>query len=101
MNSTNKQSGMTIVEVVLIAVIVGMVGFVGYWVYDANKTSERQFKQSATDTSNKSTESSDLQNASEIKSTADLNAAESELDQVNPDDSAPDETQLDGQMGAF
>lgn len=80
---------MAAVELVLILLGLVLIGFAGYKVYDARQSADRQLDQSTSESS------------SETTSSADLDTAESTLDQVNPDDSNSELSELDSQLSGF
>lgn len=95
MNSFTHQKGFSIVEIVLVVVIIGVIGFLGYTFYhnyQAGKTPVADSSQSATAT--------DVASSPDITSTADLDKAQSVLDQTNPG-SSTDASQLDSELSNF
>lgn len=102
MKARKNQSGIAILEVVLILVIVGIIGFVGFRVFDAKKSADESLRQAdATSTVNKPQLDSSAPTVAPVKSTSDLDSAGKTLDSVNPDDGNTDATQLDSQMSGF
>lgn len=99
MKTQSRRTGFSIVEIVVVAAVLAIIGLLGYTVYknNANKTASTgtsQTTQAATAT--------DVKPASAIKTTADLKAAASTLDQTDPSGSNnTDASQLDSQLSAF
>lgn len=91
-----NQSGIVVLELLLILLGLALIGFVGYRVYDARKAADKQFDQSTS----QSVPVEDS-NTPEIKNATDLNEAEQSLNQINPDDSDSDASQLDSQIDSF
>lgn len=93
MRNNTKQSGVAAIELVLILLALILIGFVGYRVYDARQTADEQLNQSATGPGGGQ--------SSGTRSSADLNLAETSLDQVNPEDSSSELSELDSQLSGF
>lgn len=95
MKVRKNQSGFSGVEVVLLLVIVAIIALVGYKVYTTSNSTNNLNDQSASE------QVAQPSSTSPINSTSDLNKAEQELDQVNPDDNSADSAQLDSQLSSF
>lgn len=96
MRIRNNQSGMAIVEAVLILVIVGLIGVVGYKVYSTKQNADESAVNSSA-----AQAVTPAANVSKINSTADLDKAEQTLDATNPDDSTADLDSMNSQLNAF
>jgi cytoskeletal protein RodZ len=87
---TNKQSGFAVLELVLVFVGLAIIALVTFHVLSARQASDQPPTASQTNTA-----------PSDIKSDADLAAAEKELDKENLDAETSDEAQLDAELANF
>lgn len=94
MDLPKKQQGFAILEGLLILVIVGLVAFVGYRIYSMRNSINKQ----DTSTASQKTSAGQVPN---INSSDDLSSAEQAVNQVNPDDSNSDLSQLDNQAASL
>lgn len=96
MTSIRKnQEGFSGVEWLLVMVIVALIALVGYKVYTTSNSTNNLNDESA------SQQIAQPGSTTSIDSASDLNKAEQELDQVNPDDNTADSSQLDSQLATF
>lgn len=89
-----SQSGFSIIEVGIVIAVIGIIGLLGYTFYtnQVNKTNNTDQQTSQTETT------SDVKTAPQITSAADLDAAETALDQTDP---SADTSQLDAEVANF
>lgn len=80
-----KQNGFTIVEGVIIVVVIAIAGVVGYVAW--NKFAAKDDNTASVSTKTTSTKTSEEQEATPIKSSADLDKATSTLNSTSLDDS--------------
>lgn len=95
-----NQTGFSIVELVIVLVVVAIIGALGYVYYNGqlSKTASNDSGQASTE----STTASDVKSAPQINSAADLNSAETVLDQTDPGSSSNTDTgQLDAELANF
>ena len=99
MRVRNNQSGFSIIEIAIVVVVIGIIGFLGYTFYN------NQMNKTASDDSGKTSQSataSDVKSAPAVNSVADLNNAETVLDQTDPGGSnSTDADQLDAELSNF
>lgn len=95
MSFRNRQSGFSAVELVIVVAVVGVLALVGYMVIN------RQGGNPVANTGNQQPAATDdVPAAPEIKSSEDLDKAESTLDGMNTD-STSDSSQLDSELNSF
>ena len=103
MKSLNKQSGFSAPELLLVLLIAAIIGVVGYYVYDVKKSTDESnansiAAQQTPAASKESTEAKNVTAAPAINSAADLDKAQTVLDQNDPETgNSADSDQLDSQ----
>jgi Tfp pilus assembly protein PilV len=98
MKLVKNQSGMAVLEVLLLLVVVGIIGFAGYKVHNTKQAVDNQNSANTTTVSDQKTAGSSLPTISNVK---ELDTASTDVDQVNLDESSSDLNQLDQQLSAF
>ena len=97
MNRLIRQKGFSIVEIVLVVVVVGIVGLLGYTFYGKYQASKTPVAETSQTTS-----ATNVSTPPSVNSTADLDKAQSVIDQTDPDgSSSSDVNQLDSQLSNF
>lgn len=94
MYSKTRQSGFSIIEVLLVVVVVGLLGYLGYRFYASQQPSP------TASTVTTSAVANDVPAAPQISSTSDLDQAAAQLDQVDTSSSS-DLAALDAQVQSF
>lgn len=96
MKLRTKQSGFSIIEIVIVLVVLGIIGFLGYAFYN------NQMHKTATNDNAQTTTAQDVQSAPTISKTSDLDTAATILDQADlSSNNSSDASQLDSELANF
>lgn len=98
MKYSKTQAGFAAVEAFLVLVVLAILGFAGYKVFNAKSTVDQTDENVSSSQSSSTSVSKDIP---VVNSTDDLNKVQQSLDKENPDDTAGDSAQLDGELAAF
>jgi prepilin-type N-terminal cleavage/methylation domain-containing protein len=99
MRTRTKQSGFSVVELLIVVAVVAVLGFAGYSVYSRQQKADNSV---ASQASSQSDKADDVASAPNVSSTSDLDKAAATLDQTDPGGSNnSDASQLDSQLANF
>jgi predicted negative regulator of RcsB-dependent stress response len=97
MRLIRKQSGFSVVELLLIIVVIGILVFVGYFVY--NKQRENKAT-SSSQSQDQSVTEAEVKEPPQVTTAKDLDTVDKALDDTSLDED-PDSRQLDAQLSEF
>lgn len=99
MRIRTNQSGVSVVELLLVVVVIAVIAVVGIRLHNRSQVASTGATQSSV---NQSPTATNVKPAPPVNSTSDLNAASATLDQTDPSTSnSVDTSQLDSQTSTF